>query len=561
MARNGTGGYTLPANGWNPAVNGAPATASDWNSTAADIAAAIQQSVSSDGQTPMTGNLNANGNKVTNLANASLAGDALPYGQINASSGASLIGYQPAGVGAVATTVEGALRSDTVNMWSFMSDAQRAEIAAGTVTIPMQDALQKAVDHCATFARWPTLVIPGRCLITASVNIDRPVDSRQDYFRIVGEGPGAGFYTAGPVTVFTSTLAYGTANAWGALAPCSEFVSFESLQFETASATENSYALSGKFLRVKFLNCWFERMKCANASTAYLQTWYFLDCSIRYVAGTDFLTGLGSFDVSFNHNVIENNYRLFYSAPVAPGGNSGFRLIDNVIEGTSVVAGVGTLAMTGVTNTVIAFNHIEQNVNADFNFSVGTSVPSYNLLIEGNYIVCDSGNVSFYHWTNQNVTSINNTICSTGGVAGQLHNQVPRITNFMSINDTLLNGASLSDATIYSVVNGVYRAGAAQDTWTNTSNHVTKNANGEFGFGSAPVATVRAYFKGASATSSDFSAIFANSNGIAALAIRDDLYVLAAYLGNYANDAAAAAGGVPVGAMYRNGSAVQVRVI
>lgn len=31
-------------------------------------------------------------------------------------------------------------------------------------------------------------------------------------------------------------------------------------------------------------------------------------------------------------------------------------------------------------------------------------------------------------------------------------------------------------------------------------------------------------------------------------------------LGNYANDAAAAAGGVPIGGLYRNGSAVNVRV-
>jgi Pectate lyase superfamily protein len=462
------------------------------------------------------------------------------------------IGYTPAGAGAVATTVQAKLReSVSVKDFGAVCDGTTDDTAA----------IQAAIDYCATFTRWPALIIPGRCKVTASINIDRPVDSRQDYFRIIGQGAGAGFYTTSAVTVFTSTLAYGAANAWGALAPCSEFVSFECLQFETSSSTELSYALSGKFLRVKFLNCWFERMKCANASTAYLQTWYFLDCSIRYVGAVPFLTGLGSFDVSFLHNVIENNYRLFYSAPAAPGGNSGFRLIENVIEGTSVVSGVGTLGMTGVANGVIAHNHIEQNVTADFNFSVGTSVASYNLLIEGNYIVCDSGKVAFYHWTNTNVTSINNTICSTGGTAGQLHNQVARVTNFISVNDTLLNSATLSDATIYSVVNGVYRAGAAQDTWTHTSNHITKNSIGEFGFGSVPIGTVRGYFKGASATSSDFSAIFANSNGVAALAIRDDLYLLAAYLGNYANDTAAAGGGVPVGAMYRNGSVVQVRVV
>lgn len=32
-------------------------------------------------------------------------------------------------------------------------------------------------------------------------------------------------------------------------------------------------------------------------------------------------------------------------------------------------------------------------------------------------------------------------------------------------------------------------------------------------------------------------------------------------LGNFANDAAAAAGGVQVGQLYRNGSAIQVRVV
>jgi hypothetical protein len=34
-----------------------------------------------------------------------------------------------------------------------------------------------------------------------------------------------------------------------------------------------------------------------------------------------------------------------------------------------------------------------------------------------------------------------------------------------------------------------------------------------------------------------------------------------AVLGNYASDAAAAAGGVPVGGLYRNGSAVQIRTV
>lgn len=109
--RNGTGGYQLPANSFNPAVNGVAATAADWNSTAQDIQAAIEQSVSSDGQTPMTGNLNMNGNKIAGLANASASGDAVSLGRLDETDGASLIGYQPAGAGAVATTVEEQLRN------------------------------------------------------------------------------------------------------------------------------------------------------------------------------------------------------------------------------------------------------------------------------------------------------------------------------------------------------------------------------------------------------------------------------------------------------------------
>jgi len=82
MSRNGSGVYNLPANTWYPAVNGVTATAADWNTTATDIQAALTQSVSSDGQTPMTGNLAMGNNKVTGLANGTANTDAAAYGQL-----------------------------------------------------------------------------------------------------------------------------------------------------------------------------------------------------------------------------------------------------------------------------------------------------------------------------------------------------------------------------------------------------------------------------------------------------------------------------------------------
>ena len=79
MSRNGSGTYNLPAG--NPVVTGTTITTTWANTTLNDIASALTGSVSADGQTPMTGNLNLNSNKITNLAAGTVAGNALEYTQ------------------------------------------------------------------------------------------------------------------------------------------------------------------------------------------------------------------------------------------------------------------------------------------------------------------------------------------------------------------------------------------------------------------------------------------------------------------------------------------------
>ena len=68
MSRNGSGVYSLPAT--NPVVPGSTISTVWANGTMTDIAVALTDSVAADGQTPMTGNLNLNSNKITNLAAA-----------------------------------------------------------------------------------------------------------------------------------------------------------------------------------------------------------------------------------------------------------------------------------------------------------------------------------------------------------------------------------------------------------------------------------------------------------------------------------------------------------
>lgn len=82
MSRNGSGGYSLPSNSWNPALNWVSATAADWQALINDVATAIQQSVSADGQTPITGNLQMGGNKLTGLGAGSGTGQSLRYEQL-----------------------------------------------------------------------------------------------------------------------------------------------------------------------------------------------------------------------------------------------------------------------------------------------------------------------------------------------------------------------------------------------------------------------------------------------------------------------------------------------
>jgi hypothetical protein len=80
MSRNGSGVYSLPAG--NPVVTNTTISSTWANTTLADIATALSGSLASDGQTPATGTLDMNSNKVSNLANGTLATDAINLGQL-----------------------------------------------------------------------------------------------------------------------------------------------------------------------------------------------------------------------------------------------------------------------------------------------------------------------------------------------------------------------------------------------------------------------------------------------------------------------------------------------
>lgn len=81
MPRTGNGTYVLPANSWNPAVSNSTIESSANNATMNDLAAALTQSLSKDGQTVPTAAIQLGNFKIINLADGTTSTDAMTFGQ------------------------------------------------------------------------------------------------------------------------------------------------------------------------------------------------------------------------------------------------------------------------------------------------------------------------------------------------------------------------------------------------------------------------------------------------------------------------------------------------
>lgn len=398
-------------------------------------------------------------------------------------------------------------------------------------------AVQAAINYCAA-NNWPTLLVTGKCKITSSLIINRLVDQNSDEFIIAGIGPDAGFFTAGNVVIFNSSLAYSTA-------PQSEFVTFLNIRFESSSFFNASYVLSPNFLRIKFQNCVFFLIRCV-ISPIYAQTLYFLDCNIRNNPA-NFINVTGLYDVKFTHCIIENGFTIVRCIDLARGTN-GLSFTSCLIEGIQ-----GSICdITGATGFALTNCHLEGNFSPEFNFFAGT-IQNKSICITGNFINNPNGATMYYGPTVRVVSAGNSVFPS------EFHDNAIQITNLISIADYAPGG--ISDSANVQLINGVYRAGnAATTAWTDTTNQFAKDTSGRIGIGYAIQANAKLVVAGADQTSSNYAAVFYDSNGNDIIGLRNDRQVFIPALQNFADDTAAAAGGIAVGALYRTASAVKVRV-
>jgi hypothetical protein len=228
------------------------------------------------------------------------AGDAL-NAITNTSTGSQYVGFLQAGLGAVTRTAQAKMR-DIVSVKDFG--------AVGDGVTDDTAAIQAAVNYCLTFDPPAVLTVSGLCRLDSSVNIDRGVDATNasTYFIIKGDGIGGGFYAYIGVTMFSTTLP--TSDPVGLVA--SQKIHFDNIVFKSEFPSNPTYVLDdAKFLRMKFTNCSFHRIKLLNA-TRYLQSYYLNNCMAYGWLGTFFNGTNGAYDIKIDNFVAEAG-AAFYS--------------------------------------------------------------------------------------------------------------------------------------------------------------------------------------------------------------------------------------------------------
>jgi hypothetical protein len=144
MARDGSGTYSLPAG--NPVVTGTTVSSTWANNTFTDVASALTQSLSKDGQTTMTGNQPMAGNRHTGVGNATARDQYAALGQVQDSAATYLTSV--AGTNTITASVSGLTAYAAGQTFRFVAAGNNT----GAVTININSIGAKAVTKQGTTA-------------------------------------------------------------------------------------------------------------------------------------------------------------------------------------------------------------------------------------------------------------------------------------------------------------------------------------------------------------------------------------------------------------------------
>ena len=232
MSRNGSGTYILPVG--NPVVTGTTITSNWANTTLSDIGTALTGSVAADGQTPITGNLQMGGNKITGMADGTVATDAATFGQVSAVNSVLIgtiqmwpttsapVGYLLCAGSAISRTTYAALfavidttfgAGDGSTTFNLPNYADRMPIGSGTIATSIgatggsKDAIVVSHNHTATSSSTTAITDPGHAheiAIASAALLGTDVNS------VVGLGAGAAYSSNVKTTGITASTSTST---------------------------------------------------------------------------------------------------------------------------------------------------------------------------------------------------------------------------------------------------------------------------------------------------------------------------------------------------------------
>lgn len=261
--------------------------------------------------------------------------------------------------------------------------------AKGDRTTDDTAAVQAACDYCNSFASAKPLWVNGKCRLTASVNIDRPVDGTNGDFRIRANGDGSGFFTSSAIKMFSSRFPYGSAAGMSyTKTPVSEYTVFEGVNFEASTADIAAFVISDKHFRTTFKGCNFRFIR-ALENAEYTQTMAFIDNRMRGHKGV-FFKSSDAYNLIARGNQFEAGGQGFQLG----GTPRGAILCENLYEGST-----GPFVQTeGGASLAINGNYFEGNASPDIILGQnggapnGVSIKSNIFFLHG----AQAGEPSFY---------------------------------------------------------------------------------------------------------------------------------------------------------------------
>lgn len=454
MPYSGTGTYNLPSG--NPVSTGTTISSTWANSTLSDVATALTNCVTRDGQSPATANLPMGSHKITGLAAGTQAGDAARYEQVTSS--VAITGGSIDGV-AIGATVPSTVSATVITGTTIA--ASTGFLGSGSGIVGTASGLSiggnAATANSATSASSSTTATTATNLASGSAGTI-PYQSASGTTAMVPVGTSGQLLTSsGAAAPVWQDRIQSTALSGGVAATAS--ISTTTLTV-TAVATgtlqpgQLIYA-SGISAGTRIVNQLTSTGSSAATTSAIPSgvsgTSTLILNSISDISSGYFITGTGIASGTTVSSVDSSANKLTLSANFSSTGSGSYLIYNNSAAATptaitSGVSGTATLLLSSVSFVSSGQYVAGTGVGAGVTVSaVNSSINSVTL--SGNLSTTGSGTYTFHNST------ASATITATAGGTGTTTITLPNVTG-LTVN-ALISGTNIQAGTLVSSIDAI----------------------------------------------------------------------------------------------------------